>query len=354
MANHMMMTGFPGFISQRLYRALAADDATTRFTFLIHPSQMEKASRLTSSDPRVTLLVGDITKLDLGVSSEDIKALSETVTHFFHLAAIYDLAVPKDLAYQVNVIGTENVNQFLKSLSSLDRYIYFSTAYVSGDRTGRVLENELDEGQGFKNYYEETKFEAEKRVVALEGVPTTIIRPGVVVGDSASGETIKFDGPYFMLRFLDKLPLGPVPYLGKGNEVLNIVPVDFIIRATVYLAKSEQAVGKALHLTDSSPYPAREIYRMFCRELLAKKPTYNFPKSIAQILLKFSTVRRYLELGPETIAYIYHPSVYDSTEATRILSEGGIHCPDLVDYVPNMVRFFREHRGDSTMKVALQ
>ncbi|SFS64878.1 SDR family oxidoreductase [Marininema halotolerans] len=349
----IMVTGFPGFICERLYRGLIEDDPATNFILLVHPTQVEKAQHLTDKDERVTILPGDITQENLGMSEADKISLQDKVTHFFHLAAIYDLAVPQDLAYQVNVIGTQNVNRFVRTLRSLQRYVYFSTAYVSGTRTGRILEGELDKGQTFKNHYEETKFEAEKRVAAMKGVPTTIIRPGVVVGDSKTGETIKFDGPYFMLRFLDHFSFGPVPYIGKGDEPLDVVPIDFIIRATIYLAKSEQGIG-TFHLTGGATYPSQEIYKIFSRELLGKEPSFYCPLGIAQTLLKIGPLRRYLGLDPEAVAYVYHPSVYDSTQASNVLKDGGIHCPDLIEYIPNMVRFFKEHRNDPAMRVQVR
>ncbi len=278
MSSQYMMTGYPGFIAGRLFRALAERDPAASFVFLVHPSQLEKARELTKREERVRLLVGDITQEDLGLSVEELPILRASITHFFHLAAIYDLAVPKDLAYTVNVTGTEQVNRFVGTLNHLKRYIYFSTAYVSGDRTGIVKEDELDCGQGFKNHYEATKFEAEKRVAALQEVPYTIIRPGVVVGDSQTGETVKFDGPYFVMRFLDGMRNLPVPYVGKGDNPFNIVPVDYILKATVYLAHAEKATHRTFHLTDPSPYTAREVYRMICEELRGKHPLTPFPE----------------------------------------------------------------------------
>ncbi|WP_231563823.1 SDR family oxidoreductase, partial [Anoxybacillus sp. KU2-6(11)] len=80
--------------------------------------------------------------------------LAQSVTHVFHLAAIYDLAVPEDIARMVNVEGTKQVNEWVSFLPHLQRYVYFSTAYVSGTRQGVIFEHELDKGQSFKNHYE--------------------------------------------------------------------------------------------------------------------------------------------------------------------------------------------------------
>ena len=106
---------------------------------------------------------------------------------------------------RINVEGTKNVLEFLEEAPHFERLHYVSTAYVSGTARGVFRETDLDVGQGFKNHYEETKFQAEVEV-ARSRVPCTIYRPGVVVGDSKTGETAKFDGPYFVLRAMDRLP----------------------------------------------------------------------------------------------------------------------------------------------------
>ena len=133
------------------------------------------------------------------------KALQASLRQAWHLAAVYDLAVARPLAHRVNVEGTRNLLEFAGAAAHFDRLQYVSTAYVSGKARGVFRETELDVGQGFKNHYEETKFLAEVEVVRSK-LPATIYRPGVVVGDSRTGETAKFDGPYAVLRMMEKLP----------------------------------------------------------------------------------------------------------------------------------------------------
>ena len=59
-------------------------------------------------------------------------------------AATVLLAVPAALAYRVNVVGTANVLDLCEACPGLVRFDYVSTCYVSGDRSGCVLERELD------------------------------------------------------------------------------------------------------------------------------------------------------------------------------------------------------------------
>ena len=150
---------------------------------------------------RLEVLVGDIGERHLGLSDTGWDRLTASVDTVFHLAAIYDLAVPLALAQRVNVDGTGNVLDFCRAAEGLRRHVYVSTAYVAGLRRGTVYEHELVLGQDFKNHYESTKFQAEVWVRdSMDTVPTTILRPAIVVGDSQTGETEKFDGPYYLLR----------------------------------------------------------------------------------------------------------------------------------------------------------
>ena len=198
---------------------------------------------------------GDITEPNLGLSAADLEIARSQSTHVFHLAAIYDLAVARDLALRVNVEGTRNVNQFARSLPQLRHYHYVSTCYVAGKRTGRILENELRHDAGFRNYYEETKYLAELEVEALKSeLPVTIHRPAVVCGDSQTGETAKYDGIYYLIRYLLKWPSVLSAFnIGNSEVALNLVPVDFVVEAMSALARDPRAIGKTLQLADPIP-----------------------------------------------------------------------------------------------------
>src|SRR5438128_4720568 len=177
---------------------------------------------------RVEVLVGDIAVRRLGLPDGDWERLQAETTAAFHLAAIYNLAVPLEVAQRVNVDGTGNVLELCAGCEGLERLNYVSTAYVAGTRSGVVYEHELSLGQGFKNHYESTKFQAELWVrQELDRVPTTIYRPAIVVGDSRTGETQKFDGPYYMLRKIARMGNGPIPHFGRSVAPFNVVLEDF-------------------------------------------------------------------------------------------------------------------------------
>ena len=160
-----------------------------RLTVLVEKRMQPAAAELAEPwGDRLEVVVGDIGERRLGLGDADWDRLTGSVDTVFHLAAIYDLAVPLALAQRVNVDGTGNVIDFCRAASGLRRHVYVSTAYVAGRRRGTVYEHELVLGQDFKNHYESTKFQAEVWVrESMADVPTTILRPAIVVGDSQDG-----------------------------------------------------------------------------------------------------------------------------------------------------------------------
>lgn len=188
---------------------------------------------------------------------------------------------------RVNVTGTCNVNLFAKSMRNLRHYHYVSTCYVAGKRRGRILETELKHAAGFRNYYEETKYLAETEVAALKAdLPITIHRPSVVCGDSLTGETTKFDGVYFLIRYLLKAPrLFSILNIGNREVRLNLVPVDFVVEGLSALARDQRALGKTLQLADPNPLSTRELFDEISQEIVGHKSRLSLPSAIVEFAL---------------------------------------------------------------------
>src|SRR3954454_21300623 len=269
MAGLIFLTGFPGFIGSRLAGRPLKDDPEVRIAALVESKMADKAreaaGRIEGGD-RIEVMPGDISEIDLGLTDEQQQRLQAETTVAYHLAAIYNLAVPLDIAQKVNVEGTGNVLQLLRRCEKLERHNYVSTAYVAGDRHGVVYEHELNLGQDFKNHYESTKFQAEVWVRSLmDQIPTTIYRPAIVVGDSRTGETQKFDGPYYMLRTVSVAVQRhmPIPQFGAANAPFNVVPVDFVLDALSVADDDPALVGETLHLVDPEPITAWDVFAHF-------------------------------------------------------------------------------------------
>ena len=263
MARRILLTGFPGFLGSELVRRILRRPGDADVVCLVQGKFAELAGRRADeiareekvARDRIALVEGDITRPGLGL--EDARATSRGIAEIFHLAAVYDLSVKRRVGLEVNVAGTRHVLDFAARCTGLERFQYVSTCYVSGRWAGIFRETDLEKGQEFNNFYEETKYlaEAEVRRSQQEGLPVTIYRPGVVVGDSSSGETQKYDGPYFILRWLLKQPtvaVLPVP-LGVDRMRVNLVPRDFVVGAIDALSTRPVSTGLCYHLADPDP-----------------------------------------------------------------------------------------------------
>jgi nucleoside-diphosphate-sugar epimerase len=347
----IFLTGFPGFIAGRLVKRLAMEGA--QFLLLVQPAFMERAreevARL-ASDANVApgsfrLIEGDITQPELGIAPLELERARAETTILFHLAAIYDLAVERNLAMRVNVEGTRNVNQFALTLPALRRYHYVSTCYVAGLRTGVILETELRHSAGFRNFYEETKYQAELEVNALkERLPVTIHRPAVVCGDSRTGETAKYDGIYYLIHYLRKQPsLLSLVNIGNRQVSLNLVPVDFVVEAMTGLAKDERAVGATLALADPNPLTTHELFEAIARTLAGRGSRLTAPARLVRSSLSLPFSPTITGLPYAGVPYFFLNQTYDTTHARELLDTHGIQCPSFPDYVGALIEYVERH-----------
>lgn len=347
----IFLTGFPGFIAGRLVERLAR--AGARFQLLVQPALINRAheelARIGEATGaparRFRVMEGDITREQLGLSLDDALVARAEATALFHLAAVYDLAVARDVALAVNVEGTRNVNRFALSLPGLRRYHYVSTCYVAGRRFGLIREDELRHEAGFRNYYEETKYLAELEVDALkEKLPVTVHRPAVVCGDSRTGETAKYDGVYYLINYLRMWP-GPLSVINIGNSDvrLNVVPVDFVVEAMAALAADERATGATVHLADPNPLTTRELFDTIARHLAGRSSRLSLPAPVVQTTLNLPLSEKVSGLPRVGVPYFFHKQTYDTARAHELLEPHGVRCPRFPDYVAALVGFVERH-----------
>lgn len=345
------MTGFPGFIAERLVDKLASP--TTQFFLLVQPQFLDTAmasvericERTGTPLENFALIKGDITLPQMGVADDDYSILQSETTDVFHLAAVYDLGVNEETAVRVNLEGTRRVNEFVRSIWGLHRYNYVSTCYVAGKRKGVIRETELEHDAGFRNYYEETKYLAEKETAALKGdVPLTIFRPSVVVGDSHSGQTAKYDGIYYLIRYLRKAPsILRLINVGNSDVRLNLVPVDFVIDAIAALSTDEEAVGKTIALADPRPLTTAELFDLIAKGL-SGKPSYAHPPSkLVNMALNMPLSPKLTGMPYAAVPYFFLSQTYDTSTADELLEPHNIICPNFRAYVQHLLDFVEKH-----------
>jgi nucleoside-diphosphate-sugar epimerase len=347
----IFLTGFPGFIAGRLVERLSREGA--RFLLLVQTALLARARAEVARIAEQTgtpaenfrLLEGDITRPDLGLSPADLDLARDEATILFHLAAIYDLGVERELAMRVNVEGTRRVNEFARTLLRLRRYHYVSTCYVAGLRDGLILESELRHEAGFRNFYEETKYLAELEVEALkQELPITIHRPSVVCGDSRTGETAKYDGVYYLINYLRMQPnLLSLANIGNRKVRLNIVPVDFIVEALTVLLSDERAIGETVQLADPEPLTTHALFDVIAEHLAGHRSRLTLPMPLVQSSLNLPFSAMLTGLPRIGVPYFFINQTYDTTRAGALLEPYGIRCPRFTEYVTALLDFVERH-----------
>jgi thioester reductase-like protein len=350
------VTGYPGFIGRKLVERLLGDEPDTEFYLLVQDRFVENARRevqawRAAGQAPVHVLAGDIADMHLGLSATELKQVIGSVTDVFHLAAISYLGVAEEIMSRVNVQGTENLLEVAEQAHRLRRFNHVSTCFVSGDRQGVIAEDELDEGQRFRNPYERTKFEAELKVrAAATRLPVSIYRPSIVVGDSRTGEIGRFDGPYFLGILLAAAPVMlPVPLPGDGRAPLHMVPVDYVVSAITRLALEPEAEGLTFHIVDPNPLSARRAYQLIAeragtpagRLVMATGRAPGWLGELASAVLRIPGLERVSRMPRQALDYLHTTSFYASTHTARLLAGSGLECPPFPDYVDALIAYVK-------------
>ena len=354
----VFFTGFPGFLGSELVpRVLATREGDravclvqSKFAHLAHSRVTELVERDSTLAGRIELVEGDITEPGLGLdtSSRLAEDLAGDVREIYHLAAAYDLMVQREVGVRINVDGTRNTLDFAAACPGLERFHYVSTCYVSGRHAGIFCETDLDVGQKFNNYYEETKFLAEVEVQARmkSGLPATIYRPSVVVGDSKTGATQKYDGPYFVIRWLLRQPrLAILPVVGDPTAVcVNLVPRDFVIDAISHLSSLSESLSEVYQLADPNPLTVDQLIDLVGKTTGRRVLRVPALRSVAKASLDYVPgLQTLMQIPSAAIDYFAHPTYYATDNANRDLDTAGITVPRLEAYMPRLVEFVREN-----------
>ncbi|MFW5968158.1 MAG: SDR family oxidoreductase [Persicimonas sp.] len=342
----ILLTGFPSFVARRMLRTIFEHEPDAYVRLLVRPDFVDRATRRLDDldvDPeRYQILAGDVVALDLGLSGTEYLELVANVTDIYHIASIWYLGADEEQIYNVNVEGARNVIDAALEMERLERLNHFSTAFVAGKRTGVIMEEELEEGQHFRNPYERTKYEAEKAMrQAMTQVPISIYRPSIVVGDSRTGEIDRMAGPYYLMNLIVQMP-EPVPILmpGKGDKPLNVVPIDYVCRAIHRISLADEAIGRTFHLCDPNPLPAKKVFASVAEEAGRRAPVGHLPYKLAKLIMKFPFLEKLTRSPRQFIDDFNQLTIYNSINTMEIL-DGKLSCPPFPSYVDNLVDYIK-------------
>jgi thioester reductase-like protein len=207
-----------------------------------------------------------------------------------------------------------------------------------------ILETELQHEAGYRNFYEESKHFSEQEVESVKNeLPVTIHRPAVVCGDSRTGETVKYDGVYYLILYLLRWPSLSSINIGNQEVSLNLVPVDFVVDAMAALAFDENAIGKTLQLADPAPLSTNELFNAIAGSANGKRSRITAPRSWVNFFLMLPPSPKITGLPHSAVPYFFVKQLYDSRQAQTLLAPHGIKCPPFASYVDNIVAFVKAH-----------
>jgi len=357
------VTGGSGFIGKRLIRALLERPYARIYVLLRNPSadRVAELFRFWGADAtRVTPIKGDVTKRGLGIEAGQLEQIVGKVDHFFHLAAIYDLEADPEAEMRTNVEGTRNAVSLAAAIGS-KRFHHMSSIAAAGLYQGVFREDMFEEATNLEHPYFTSKHESEKLVRSECRIPWRIYRPGLVIGDSRTGEMDKVDGPYYFFKLIQKVrKLLPswMPSIGIEGGRINLVPVDFVVSALVHLAHVEGEDGRCFHLTDPHPLRVGDILNIFARAAHAPDMTIRLnaallrliPPGIMTTLMTLTPTRRIrkavmkdLGLPQDIFTFVNYPTRFDNREAARLLEPAGIRAPPLDDYAWRIWDYWERH-----------
>ncbi|MDS4031025.1 MAG: SDR family oxidoreductase [Candidatus Contendobacter sp.] len=357
------VTGASGFIGRRLVeKLLQRPDATVYYLILERelPLVEQLHQRWGAGATRTIPVIGDLTQPRLGVAEADIARLKGNIRHLFHLAAIYDLKASAEIQEKVNIQGTRNVVAFAEAIE-VGCFHLTSSIAAAGLYEGVFREDMFEEAEGLDNPYYRTKHESEGIVRRECSRPWRIYRPGVVVGDSRTGEMDKIDGPYYFFKLIQKARrlLPPwMPVVGIEGGRLNLVPVNFIVDAMDHIAHQDGLDGQCFHLVDPHPHRVGDILNLFARAAHAPEMSLRVnalmfafvPQVIKTGLAHFKPARRMwdqvlkdLGIPASAIGLINYPTRFDCRETLKALKGTDIAVPPLETYAWKLWDYWERH-----------
>lgn len=307
------------------------------------------ATQLEALAARIQVVDGDVTEPRLGLDANTYEQLAAEVDSVLHCAAAVRFDQPLAEARQINLEGTLQALQLAKQAyknGREGRFDYVSTAYVAGKRRGLITEDELEHKKGFRNTYEQTKYEAELQVrQAGTEIPVTILRPSIIIGNSGTGATTSFKAFYWPVRVYASGQMRLLP--GVASCRIDLVPVDFVAAATLHLTSLPETVGGCFHLTagHDNLVTLREIMEATTQFFGLKTPPLINPALLKLLEGKVGRrvlgehVHKTLMLGTPYYPYLALNLEFDNSRTQHYLSQAGIAVPSIRDFFNRLFQY---------------
>ena len=352
-ARTALITGYPAPRARCIVEAVAHAEPDLTLLSLVHPERIEEAEqRRAALGPdmaaRLTLLAGDPAAMDFGLRGSDYLDLAQRVDVVHAAYSITDPAASSETCERVNVGAARELVELGSASARSPLIVLYSSVFVSGSRSGRVLEAELQAGQSFRNPCERTLAVAE-RVLQGSGLRTLVLRAGHLLGPRQTGEVEHLSGPYPLVALLISLTEDrAVPLPPGADAVVPLTPIDHLAEVGAFGARAGLA-GRAIHVL-SEERPTLRAFLTLCAERTGRRLDSGFhPTALTRALLG-NPVARVLPQSARSILEVLTTSAdYDTRNMKELTSAGAPASAPLESYVSTLVEHVRARVQDGTL-----
>jgi thioester reductase-like protein len=359
-ANSVLLSGATGFVGMEILRYYLEHTDRRICTLVRAKDEREAERRMRSAlsllfgdedayPGRITAVPGDIQIPMLGLDSGHHERLAASVTDVIHCAASVSFSLPLERSREINVEGTRRMLEFgelCQEHGGLEHFGYVSTAYVAGTHEGDFTEDDLDVGQGFRNSYERSKFEAEQVVRRhADRLPIQIFRPSIIVGEHTSGWTTSFNVLYSPLKAFVRGALPAIP--ADPNAPVDVVPVDYVADAIFQLAnRPASRHAETYHLVAGASATTVGRLTELCASYLGRRPPLVIPprlyaRLVHPLLVRLRRGRRRRALEEMKVFFPYFAMRvrYGDRRARSRLAPLGVEPPPVERYYHRLIDF---------------
>jgi nucleoside-diphosphate-sugar epimerase len=295
-----VVTGATGFLGSALVTELVQRQQAVRIL-----ARDEQKARQQFGDA-VTISPGDFT------DAAQVQRAVDGATIIYHLAGLlYHPSISAELYRQVHVEGTQILLRACQGQPQLQRMVHVSTTGVYGV-TGKIPASE-DAPFAPTNPYEATKLEGEQlalRAYREQGLPVTVVRPGLVYGP----------GDLHLLSFFASINKGLFRVIDGGKALLHPVHIDDLLDSLLLCAERAQASGRSYNIAGERPVTVRELATAISRALNRELPTGSIPLWLANIASDIFAVTpgirgEHAPLTRSRVQFLTHSRIYDISRA---------------------------------------
>lgn len=365
MHSHFFVTGGTGLVGTNLIPRLLKAFAGSTMTLLVRGEDEEDVVErvraisariageygIPDAPERIDGVLGDVSLDHCGMTRDQVARVVSETTHIIHGAATIRFDHPIEEARAINCGGTRRMlvlAHMCMEKGKLERFVYIGSSSVSGQRAGQIQEDELEMGQKFFNTYEQSKNESERIVRDhFDRIPATVFRPSIIIGDSRTGKTSSFNVIYIPLRLLHKGMLSFVP--GTPETLMDLVPIDWVDDAMVYIMQRKESTGKAYHIT-AGPKRAAPLSEVVGRaiEYFDRHTPLKQSRTIEYVTREEFERRRSRMRGREEalmgqldtlLPYVSINRLFDSRNTDALLHDSGIEFPLFRNYADRIFEY---------------